>query len=106
MGILFSKVTATSNNDEICEFYCSGIPSFHDELLSSPDYEDFIDNNSFSDLEINIESYIYGEGETVKADIKDILNLTSEEDFLSHPDVQLIEESSLFVELTNEYPTL
>ena len=66
MAILFSKVSLKAD-DRIEEFLIGGAPSDEDELSGWAPYDDFIDSlTDEAEIEVYVESYLYGEGETVR----------------------------------------
>ena len=67
MAILFSKVSLKAD-DGIEEFLIGGAPSDEDELSGWAPYDDFIDSRTGeAEIEVYVESYLYGEGETFRA---------------------------------------
>ena len=67
MAILFSKVSLKAD-DGTDEFLIGGAPSDEDELSGWAPYDDFIDSlTDEAEIEVYVESYLYGEGETVRA---------------------------------------
>ena len=67
MAILFSKVSLKAD-DGIEEFLIGGAPSDEDELSGWAPYDDFIGSlTDEAEIEVYVESYLYGEGETVRA---------------------------------------
>ena len=67
MAILFSKVSLKAD-DGTDEFLIGGAPSDEDELSGWAPYDDFIDSlRDEAESEVYVESYLYGEGETVRA---------------------------------------
>lgn len=64
MAILFSKVSLKAD-DSIEEFLIGGAPSDEDELSGWAPYDDFIESlTDEAEIEVYVESYLYGEGET------------------------------------------
>lgn len=87
MAILFSKVSLKAD-DSIEEFLIGGAPSDEDELSGWAPYDDFIDSlTGEAEIEVYVESYLYGEGETFRATPEEVaymqMRMDSDEDFLS-----------------------
>ena len=87
MAILFSKVSLKAD-DGTDEFLIGGAPSDEDELSGWAPYDDFIESlTDEAEIEVYVESYLYGEGETVRATPEEVaymqMRMDSDEDFLS-----------------------
>jgi len=87
MAVLFSAVTMTASNDQV-EFLAAGIPRDADDLEGWAAYEDFMDNLcAEQEVYVHVESYLYGEGETIKASPEEVAYFTmrakTDEKFLS-----------------------
>ena len=87
MGVLFSAVTLTAG-DKQAEFLVAGIPRDTDDLEGWTAYDCFMEKlNSEQEVDVNAQAYIYGEGETVKANPEEIAYFTKriemDENFLS-----------------------
>ena len=67
MAVLFSAVTLTADNNQV-EFLAAGIPRDSDDLEGWTAYENFMDElDSEQEVNVHVEAYLYGEGETFKA---------------------------------------
>ena len=76
MAILFSKVSLFNGENE-AEFLTMGIPRNYDDLEKYTAFEEYIgDLVDECDIEVNVESYLYGKGEPVKASIEEVAYLT------------------------------
>lgn len=87
MAVLFSAVTVTANGDSE-EFLVGGIPKVYDDLKYWTKFDSFVEKtNSGTKIAVHTESYIYGEGETVKAMPEEIAyfmkRIKSDSNFLS-----------------------
>lgn len=95
MSVLFSKVELKADNGNRCEFLACGIPQEETDFEDYTTYQDFVEENSETvEIEVDISSYVYGEGETEDANIYEIADFTKRgDDFLNHVDVQLVGKS-------------
>lgn len=76
MAVLFSAVTLTAGNRQV-EFLVAGSPQDADDLDGWAAYEDFIDESQpYEEVSVHAESYLYGEGETVKATPEEVAYFT------------------------------
>lgn len=76
MALLFSKVSLFNGESE-AEFLTMGIPRDYEDIERYTAFEEYIDDLSDEcDIEVNVDSYLYGDGETVKASIEEIAYLT------------------------------
>ena len=67
MALLFSKVTMAGDGYDT-EFLVGGIPREYDDLEGWCAADDFLENlENESDVQVHVEAYVYGEGETVRA---------------------------------------
>ena len=87
MALLFSAVTATAN-DESVEFLVGGIPRDFDDFEGWTAFENFMEDiDEDTEVAVHVESYLYGEGETVKATPEEIAyfmkRIETKADFLS-----------------------
>lgn len=79
MALLFSAVTLTADNNRV-EFLISGIPRDADDLEGWRAYEDFMNElNSEQDVGVQVETYLYGEGEALKATPEEVAYFTMRE---------------------------
>lgn len=67
MAILFSKVTMRDDYNET-DFFAGGYPQDSDDLEGWTAYHEFLDEISEDTIvNVHVDAYLYGEGETVKA---------------------------------------
>ena len=67
MALLFSKVILFDGETE-AEFLVGGIPRDYDDLEGYTAFDDYLGElTSECDIEVHVDSYLYGEGESVKA---------------------------------------
>lgn len=88
MALLFSKVTLAGDGYDT-EFLVGGIPREYDDLEGWCAADDFLENlENESDVQVHVEAYIYGEGETVRATPEEIAyfmkRIDMNPDFLSN----------------------
>ena len=104
MGVLFSKVQLNADNGATEEFLCAGIPDCAEDLEDWVAYQDFLEDNLDAEfLDMEVQSYIYGDGETYMANEYEIAAYTQRgETFLSHPCVQQTQDSRFTVLLDVE----
>lgn len=76
MALLFSAVTVTAENAE-AEFLTFGAPASAEDLEDWTAYSDLLDQLAREqELSVHVETYLYGEGETVKASPEEVAYLT------------------------------
>ena len=108
MALLFSTVTVTAETAD-AEFLVFGVPASSEDLEDWIAFSDLLDRlDREQELSVHVETYLYGEGETVRATPEEVAYLTmrSERDpaFLSrHCDN--IADSDFTVEWTPEEDT-
>lgn len=68
MAILFSQVTLSNDYYGTAEFFVSGYPQDADDLEGWCAFDDYTDEIEDScSIDVHVEAYLYGEGETVPA---------------------------------------
>lgn len=68
MAILFSQVTLSNEYYGTTEFFVSGYPQDADDLEGWCAFEKYADEIEDScSIDVHVEAYLYGEGETVTA---------------------------------------
>ena len=68
MAILFSQVTLSNEYYGTAEFLVSGYPQDADDLEGWCAFEDYTDEiEDACTIDVRVEAYLYGEGETVTA---------------------------------------
>ena len=87
MSLLFSAVTARVEDDEV-ELLIPGIPTEQSDFEGWVLFENFLQGiDSEQEVKVHVESYLYGEGESVRATPEEIAYLTirqaRDENFLS-----------------------
>mgnify|MGYP004649559729 FL=1 len=100
MAVLFSAVTLTADNNQV-EFLTAGILRDADDLEGWTAVEDFMDGlDSEQEVNIHVEAYLYGEGETVKARPEEVAYFTmradADEEFL-HDHCDNIEDADFTI---------
>ena len=89
MAVLFSKVNLAADNGAKTVFLCCGVPDGSKSLEGYTAYEEFIDeNDNAGSIKVDVNSYIYGEGEVVDANLYEIAYFSMRgEEFYSRPGV-------------------
>ena len=76
MALLFSAVTVTAETAD-AEFLVFGIPASAEDLEDWTAFSDLLDRlDREQDLSVHVETYLYGEGETVRATPEEVAYLT------------------------------
>lgn len=105
MALLFSKVSLFNGESE-AEFLTMGIPRDYEDLERYTAFAEYVgDLSDECDIEVNVDSYLYGDGETVKASIEEVAYLTMrmgmKSDFLERS-CQKTEKSSFLLRYSPE----
>ena len=87
MALLFSKVTVKADENEK-QFFTCGVPTSARDLDNYSAYQGFLDElDGKTDIDLKVESYLYGEGEVFEANIYEVAYFTirqsQDESFLS-----------------------
>lgn len=73
MALLFSHVRVSTPDGNEAEFLVCGIPREFDDFEYYTTFEDFLDSiEEDTEISVHAEAYLYGEGETYKASIKNL----------------------------------
>ena len=101
MAVLFSKVNLAADNGAKTVFLCCGVPGYAKDLDGYTAYEEFLDNNQEArTITANVDSYIYGEGEVVDANLYEIAYFSMRgEEFYSRPGVSEYGHSSFAIDV-------
>lgn len=104
MAVVFSRVSLLADNGSTEDFLVGGIPESADDLEGWTAYENFLeDNPDAKDIDINVSSYQYGEGEVLPANVYEVAAFTLRgERFLTHPDVHLTQTDRFIILLDQE----
>ena len=104
MAVLFSHITLSADNGSTETFLCSGIPNKEEDFENWTTYQNFLeDNPEIEAIDVEVKSYVYGEGELVDANEYEIAYFTQRgPDFLERSTVRLHEESSFIILTDNE----
>mgnify|MGYP004529046879 FL=1 len=104
MAVLFSKVTVTADNGAKESFLCGGIPEREDNLKNWIKYQNFMkDNPDTEKVEVNVKSFVYGDGEILDANEYEVAYFTKRgEDFLERSTVKPYGESKFEITADNE----
>ena len=69
MSKLFSRVSLTADNGSTDEYLCPGMPDTEEQIADTDGYRDFIEDNPDAEsVTVDVEHYIYGEGDVFKGD--------------------------------------
>ena len=84
MAVLFSKVPGSADHAAHESFLCGGIPEREDHLKNWIKYQNFMkDNPDAERVEVNVKSFVYGDGEILDANEYEVAYFTKRgEDFL------------------------
>jgi len=96
MSVLFSKVALLADDCEsTVGFLVCGIPQVEDDLKGYAAYDNFVGEHAESEcFAVEVESYIYGTGETQTANEYEIAAFAQRgENLLNHPDLQIMQKS-------------
>ena len=68
MAVLFSHITLSADNGSTETFLCGGIPENEDGLENWTAYQNFLeDNPEIESIDVEVKSFLYGDGEIVDA---------------------------------------
>lgn len=80
MAVLFSQVTVSADNGSKESFLCSGIPKREANLKNWIKYQNFMkDNPDAETVEVNVKSFVYGDGEMTDANEYEVAYFTKGE---------------------------
>ena len=99
MAVLFSQVIVLSDNGTKESFLCSGIPKREANLKNWVKYQNFMkDNPDTETVEVNVKSFVYGDGEITDANEYEAAYFTKRgEDFLERSTVKPYGESKFII---------
>lgn len=104
MAVLFSKVTISAGNGAADTFLCGGVPKSEYDLENWTAYQRFMQDNPNEELiDIEVKSYVYGDGDLVDANQYEIAYFMQRgEHFLKRSTVKFYDESNFTVVTNNE----
>ena len=103
MSKIFSAVTLTAENGETCELYASGIPRECDDLADNDEYCDFIDSLDGQQVQAEVTSYLYGEGESERADEDDLRHVADHfEEMYQRDELTWLEDGAFCFDVERE----
>lgn len=99
MAVLFSQVTVSADNGPKETFLCSGIPKREANLKNWVKYQNFMkDNPDTETVEVNVKSFVYGDGEITDANEYEAAYFTKRgEEFLERSTVKPYGESKFII---------
>ena len=104
MSKLFSRVSLTADNGSADEYLCPGMPDTEEQITDTDGYCDFIEDNPDAEsITVDVEHYLYGEGESENADEDDIAEFEKRgEDFLNSDEVDYLDYNRFIIPTDNE----
>ena len=104
MGKLCSRVSLTADNGSTDEYLCAGIPDAEEQIADTDGYCDFIEDNPDAEsITVDVEHYLYGEGESENADEDDIAEFEKRgEDFLNSDEVDYLDYNRFIIPTGDE----
>ena len=104
MSKLFSRVCLTADNSSTVEYLCPGMPDTEQQIADTDGYADFIEDNPDAEsVTVDVEHYIYGEGESENADEDDIAEFEKRgEYFLNSDEVDYLDYNRLIIPIGSE----
>ena len=104
MAVLFSHITLSADNGSADTFLCGGIPDKAEDFENWTTYQNFLeDNPEIESIDVEVKSYVYGEGELVDANEYEVAYFTKRgADFLERSTVRLYDESNFIILTDNE----
>lgn len=104
MAVLFSKVTVSADNGANESFLCLRNPERRRQPLKNwIKYQNFMkDNTDTGKIEVNVKSFVYGDGEILDANEYEVAYFTKRgEDFLERSTVKPYGESKFEITADN-----
>ena len=104
MAVLFSHITLSADNGSTETFLCGGIPENEEGLESWTAYQNFLEDNSeIESIDVEVKSFLYGDGEIVDANEYEIAYFTKRgPDFIERSTVKPYEESNFIILTDND----
>ena len=104
MAVLFSHITLSAENGSTETFLCGGIPEREEHLENWKAYQDFLeDNPEIESIDVEVKSFIYGDGDIVDANEYEIAYFTKRgPDFIERSTVKPYDESNFIILTDNE----
>ena len=104
MSKLFSRVCLTTDSGSTDEYLCPGMPDTEEQITETDGYRDFLeDNPDVESVTVDVEHYLYGEGESENADEDDIAEFEKRgEDFLNSDEVDYLDYNRFIIPTGDE----
>ena len=104
MSKLFSRVCLTADNSSTVEYLCPGMSDTEEQITETDGYADFLEDNPDAEsVTVDVEHYIYGEGESENADEDDIAEFEKRgEDFLNSDEVEYLDYNWFVIPIGSE----
>ena len=104
MSKLLSRISLTADNGSMEEFLCPGTPDTEEQIADTDGYRDFIEDNPDAEsITVDVEHYLYGEGESENADEEDIAEFEKRgEEFLNSDEVDYLGYDRFIILTDNE----
>ena len=104
MSKLFSRVSLTADNGSADEYLCPGMPDTEEQIADTDGYADFLEDNPDAEsITVDVEHYLYGDGESENADEDDIAEFEKHgEDFLNSDEVDYLDYNRFVIPIGSE----
>ena len=104
MAVLFSHITISADNGSTETFLCGGIPDKETDFDNLTAYQNFLeDNPEIESIEVEVRSFLYGDGEVVDANEYEVAYFTKRgPDFIERSTVKPYDESSFIILTDND----
>lgn len=104
MSKLFSIVCLTADNGSTDEFLCPGMPDTEEQIADTDGYADFLEDNPDAEsITVDVEHYLYGDGESENADEDDIAEYEKRgENFLNSDEVDYLDYNRFVIPIGSE----
>ena len=104
MAVLFSHITLSADNGSTETFLCGGIPDKESDFENLTAYQNFlVDNPEIESIDVEVRSFLYGEGEVVDANEYEVAYFTKRgPDFIERSTVKPYDDSNFIILTDND----
>ena len=104
MAVLFSHITLSAENGSTETFLCGGIPDNESAFENIIAYQKFMeDNPEIEAIDVEVKSFLYGDGEVVDANEYEIAYFTKRgPDFIERSTVKPYDDSNFIILTDND----
>ena len=104
MSKLVSRVSLTADDGSADEYLCPGMPDTEEQIADTDGYCDFLEDNPDAEsITVDVEHYLYGDGESENADEDDIAEFEKRgEDFLDSDEVDYLDYNRFVIPIGSE----